>query len=266
MVEENLIDVHAHLMDEKFSGDVGEVIRRCEENKMAAVINAGTDLETSSAAIRLAESKEWVWALAVFHPHDAKKWDDSSLGEIERLLDHPKVVGIGEIGLDYHYDFSPRDVQIQVFSHQWNLAAKRKIALVVHVREAFDDFFDYVIKNPGPSRVLMHCFSGNMDHARKALDLGFDFSIGGAITFKKSEETRNVFRALPITNIHLETDCPYLAPEPFRGKRCEPSHVLHTFRRLCAERQADPPKVLNQLHENALRLFSPKLKLPNKTG
>ncbi|MFZ2956384.1 MAG: TatD family hydrolase [Candidatus Ozemobacteraceae bacterium] len=256
-----LIDVHAHLQDDAYQADRETVVARCREAGMTAVINAGTDLENSRHALKLAENEPIFWALAGFHPHEAKHWTDSAapIAELENLLNHPKVLGVGEIGLDYHYDFSPHDVQQQVFIAQWDLAARHSLPAVVHIREAFDDFWNLIANRPAPPQVLLHCFSGNMEQARLALDHGFHFSIGGPLTFPKSEETRLIFKFLPADLIHLETDCPYLSPVPFRGKRNEPANVIHAFRKLCEIRQAEPGELATTLSSNAQRLFAPRL-------
>lgn len=254
-----LIDTHAHLQDEAFAADFDEVRARIRDSGPGAVINAGTDAETSRKAVEIAHLEPFYWALAGFHPHDAQKWNETSSADLKKLLEDPRTVGIGEIGLDYHYDFSPRDTQRDVFLAQWRLAAELGVPAVIHVREAFDDFFRFIEGEPRPPRALLHCFSGDLDIARRALDAGFSFSIGGPLTYPKSEETRTVFRFLPDDRLHLETDCPYLAPIPCRGKRNDPSLLIHAFRKLCEIRQAAPDVMARTLRENALRFFSPKL-------
>lgn len=256
-----LIDTHAHLQDQAFADDFDAVRAKILQSRMAAVINAGTDLDTSRRAVEIAHGDSVFWALAGFHPHDAKKWNETSLADLKLLLEDSHTVGIGEIGIDYHYDLSPRETQRDVFLAQWRLAAESGLPAILHVREAFEDFFRFIEEGPRPSRVLLHCFSGDLNIARRALDAGFSFSIGGPLTYPKSEETRTIFRFLPDDRIHLETDCPYLAPVPSRGKRNDPSLIEHTFRKLCEIRQADPDEMARNLQNNALRFFAPKLVL-----
>jgi len=257
----SLIDVHAHLQDEQFAKDLPEVIARIGTEGPSVLINTGTDIPTSLEAARLAEKNPNFWGLAGVHPHDSKSWTESSAAQLEKILGHAKIVGLGEIGLDFHYDFSERNVQMRVFALQWELALRLEVPVVVHVRKAFDEFFGIVQEYGAPKKVMLHCFSGDMEIAKKALNLGFHFSVGGALTFRKSEETREVFKFLPVDRIHIETDCPYLAPEPFRGRRCEPHFIVHTFRRLCQERNC-PPEILGpRLVQNARDFFSPKLKI-----
>lgn len=256
-----LIDVHAHLQDDAFNPDRPATLERCRQAGLAAVINAGTDLPNSRAALAIARAEPLCWALAGVHPHEAKSWTETSLPELEPLLDDPKVLGVGEMGLDYHYDFSPREIQKTAFLAQWDLAARRQVPIVVHLREAFDDFWNFIAKRPAPPRVLLHCFSGDLEQARRGLDLGYHFSIGGPLTFPKSDDTRRVFAFLPENAIHLETDCPYLTPVPFRGKRNEPARLEHSFLKLCEIRRTEPAAMAARLATNAREFFGSRLSL-----
>jgi TatD DNase family protein len=256
-----LLDTHAHLHDEAFKDDLNLVIDRCQEANMSGVINAGTDVNTSRQAAALAGRTPWLWALAGVHPHDAKTWDEQTQAELESLWRHPRVLGVGEIGLDYHYDFSPRDVQQRVFARQWQLAAELGLPAIIHLREAFDDFFTCIDSLPRPPHVMLHCFSGDLDIARRALDLGCHFSIGGALTFPKNEAARQVFANLPVDVLHLETDCPYLAPVPMRGKRSEPRMVRTVFDFLARLRRENPDTLCRTLQKNAVTFFGPRLEV-----
>jgi len=254
------VDVHAHLTDQKFSAILDEVLERASRAGIAAILNTGTDLETSRGCLTLAEKHTSLWAAVGVHPHDSQTWAQATLPELEGMLPHEKVVAIGEIGLDYHYDFAQKDIQKQVFTLQWELAAKTLSTAIVHVREAYDDFFAVIADLKRPPRVLLHCFSGDLSLARRALDLGFDFSIGGPLTYPKRTDTRSVFKFLPIDRIHLETDCPYLAPQSKRGKDNEPSYLPMTFAVLCQVKASPPEKMADQLITNACRLF-PKMRI-----
>ncbi|MBI3039746.1 TatD family hydrolase, partial [bacterium] len=165
-MKKRLIDVHAHLQDSDFSKDFPDVIERSKNSDIAGIINVGSDLPSSRKAVQLAESESFLWAVVGVHPHDAKTWNSSTELELEELLKNPKVLGIGETGLDYHYDLSPRPQQMLVFESQWKLASKLSIPIVVHVRDAFDDFFKIISGKPPPPKVLLHCFSGGMNEAR----------------------------------------------------------------------------------------------------
>lgn len=253
----NLIDTHAHLHDEKFNGEVDSIVANAKEAGISTIINAGTCIKTTAEAIAVADKYDSCYALAGIHPHDASSFEGGeTLASLAEFLKHPKVLGIGEIGLDYHYDFSPRAKQKEAFIAQWNLAVKTNVPVVLHVREAYDDFFAAIDQLEKPEKAILHCFSGDMDIARKAMDMGFHFSIGGVLTYPKADETRNVFQLLPLDKIHLETDCPYLAPKPKRGKRNEPALLIHTFRYLAELRGINEGDLAKQLAKNALDLFS----------
>ncbi|HAE38357.1 MAG TPA: hypothetical protein DCG57_06930 [Candidatus Riflebacteria bacterium] len=254
-----LVDVHAHLQDEKLFSECSELVARASESGVQRIINAGTCVETSLQAIDIARQYPGCSALVGVHPHDASGADAETENRLRELAKLPEVVGIGEIGLDFHYNFSPPEIQTAVFKSLWRLAADLDMPAVIHVREAFDDFFAAIKELPRPPKVMLHCFSGDIEIARKAADLGFHFSIGGALTFTKSDMTRAVFKFLPDNVIHLETDCPYLAPQPKRGKRNEPAWLALTFEHLCKLRGTDCEDMRRKLHNNAITFFGSRL-------
>ncbi len=253
-----LIDVHAHLQDEKFTEDVEEVVKRAVAAGVTRIINAGTNIADSRQAVEIARRYPECLCLVGIHPHDASTFNDSSLAELKALTSEPAVLGIGEIGLDFHYDFSPRDTQISVFRQLWQLAADLQLPAVIHVREAYDEFFAAIADLPVPPKVLLHCFSGDLDIARRAADMGFHFSIGGALTYPRSDLTREVFRVLPESQIHLETDCPYLAPQFKRGKRNEPAYLTATLEQLAKLRKLPATSMAEVLKRNATDFFGAK--------
>ncbi len=259
MSEIFLIDVHAHLQDEKFIEDREKVIKNASDAGVKIIINAGTCIETSAQAVEISQANRSCKALVGLHPHDSAKFDDQTVQQLKKMASLPQTLGIGEIGLDFHYNFSPPEVQIKVFKILWQLAAEINRPAVIHVREAFDDFFSSIKELPAPPKVLLHCFSGDLDIARRAADMGFHFSIGGALTFPKSDITREVFRHLPDNLIHLETDCPYLAPQPRRGKRCEPAFLPMTLEYLARLRQSPVEKMAETLKTNAVSFFGPAI-------
>lgn len=254
-----LIDVHAHLQDEKFSNEVDTIIADAAKAGVKRIINAGTCVETSAQALAIAQKHRGCKALVGIHPHDASKFDDQTIAVLKKMASAPETLGIGEIGLDYHYNFSPPETQIRVFRTLWQLAVELQMPAIIHVREAFDDFFAAIAEMPAPPKVLLHCFSGDLDIARRAADMGFHFSIGGALTFPKSDMTREVFKHLPENLIHLETDCPYLAPQPRRGKRCEPAFIPMTLEYLAKIRQKPVEQMAETLKKNAVAFFGPAL-------
>lgn len=251
-----LIDVHAHLTDERLAPEHTEVLARARSAGLVAVVNAGTDILTSRAAVALAEEDRMCWALAGVHPHDALSWtNETTLPALRDLLQHPRCLGLGECGLDYHYDFSPRDVQRQVFLQQWHLAVELGVPLVIHLREAFSDFFSLIDGLPQPNRVLLHCFSGDKIIAERAIDLGFHFSFGGALTFTKAETIVEACKVIPVDRLHLETDCPYMTPKPFRGRRNEPSYLPYSLAAMATIKKLQEQELADLLFDNARRFF-----------
>ena len=256
-----LIDVHAHLEDEKFSEDVRETIERASAAGIKRIINAGCSIPECEAIIKLSEEYPECFSIVGVHPHNAKEFVDGDLERITNFTKHNKVLGIGEIGLDYFYDFAPKDLQIEVFQKQWKLAAQLNLPVELHIRDAYDDFFPSIKGLPQPPKVMLHCFSGDLDIARKALDMGFEFSIGGVLTFNKSDLTRQIFKFIPDNRIHLETDCPYLAPQGKRGKRNEPANVAITVEYLAKVKECSVEKITDILYENAKNFFGERLGL-----
>ena len=235
-----MIDSHCHLDDERFDEDRDEVIERALAAGVEAMMTIGTgdgppDLEV---AIRLAERYPSVWATVGVHPHNAAKAAAATIPRLAALAGHPKVLAIGEIGLDYHYDFSPRDVQRGVFADQLALAREAGKPIVIHTREAWEDTLDIIERHwpAGGPGGIMHCFSGGPDEARRCLAMGFHLSFGGIVTFPKAANVREAAKITPIERLLVETDAPYLAPAPYRGKRNEPAFVVETVRRLAADR------------------------------
>ncbi len=232
----SLVDSHCHLDDEKFNEDREAVIGRALEAGVDLMLAIGTgdgppDLE---CALRLAEKYPFIYATVGVHPHDAAKASPETFRKLRELAGHPKVVGIGEIGLDYHYDFSPRDTQQAVFEQQLAIAREVGKPIVIHTREAWDDTFRLLgAGQPG----IMHCFSGGPAEAQRSLDLGFHLSFAGIVTYPKALEVQAAARITPLDRMLIETDAPYLAPVPNRGKRNEPAYVVNTARHLAVLKQ-----------------------------
>jgi len=238
-----LVDTHCHLDDPKFDHDREQALERALAAGVTRLMAIGTgngppDLE---AAIRLAERYPAMYATIGVHPHDASEATGDTFARLRDLAAHPKVLAFGEIGLDYHYDFSPRDVQRAVFERQLALAAEARKPIVIHTREAWEDTLAGVTSLPYGG--IMHCFTGDAAQARQALDRGFHLSFGGVLTFPKAEALREAARIAPDDRILVETDCPYLAPVPHRGKRNEPAFVVETARRLAEVRGTTPENI-----------------------
>lgn len=221
------------------------------------VIGVGKDLSQARAAVRLAEKSPATMAAAVgIHPHDATSLDDATFAELRELGARKDVVAIGEIGLDYHYDHSPRDVQRETFRRLVGLAGELKKPIVIHTREAADDTID-ILRNENARDVggVIHCFSEDRAFAEKALDLGFYVSFSGIVTFKKTTAIQDVAQWAPADRILVETDSPYLAPIPMRGKPCEPAYVVHTAKRVAELRGIPFEALVEATAENTERLF-----------
>ena len=251
----NLTDSHCHLDHEQFQGDREAVIERARAAGVECMMAIGTgdgppDLE---AGIRLADRYPFIYATVAVHPHEASKATDETFLRLRELAAHPKVLAIGEMGLDYHYDFSPRDVQREVFERQLDVAAEARKPIVIHTREAWADTLE-VLRSRWRGEGIMHCFTGDEDQAREALDLGFYLSFGGVLTFPKAETVRQAARIAPEDRILIETDCPYLAPVPKRGKRNEPAFIVETLTRLAEVRGCAAEAVAEKTTSNFRRL------------
>lgn len=224
-----LVDSHCHLDGHKFDADRDEVIQRAIDAGVTRMLAIGTgdgppDLEV---AIRLAEKYACIWATAGVHPHDAAKWKEDCAPILRDRMRHPRVVGLGEIGLDYHYDFSPRDQQRRVFIEQLQIASEASKPIVIHTREAWPDTFE-ILKDHWQGPGVMHCFSGGPAEAERSLEIGFTISYSGIVTYPKALEIREAALLTPLDRMLVETDAPYLAPVPHRGKRNEPAYVAKT--------------------------------------
>ncbi|MFQ5667192.1 MAG: TatD family hydrolase [Candidatus Binatia bacterium] len=253
-----VIDSHCHLDEPRFAEDLDAVIVRARAAgvRCMVTIGGGEHLQTNLAAIALARRYDDVFATAGVHPHAARIVSPAVLAEIARLAREPKVVAIGETGLDYHYDNSPRPAQQEAFRQFIGLARGLALPLVVHLRDAYDDALT-IMREEQAAEVggVMHCFSGDRRAARAFLDLGFDLSFSGMITFKNADELRAVARMVPKDRFMIETDAPFLTPFPHRGRRNEPRYVVYTAARLAAVRQQPLDTVAAQSRVTAERRF-----------
>jgi TatD DNase family protein len=229
------IDTHAHLFYPNFNGEVDDVVKRALEAGVEYIIVPATDIASAAQAIELAEKYDSIYAAVGIHPHDTKEWEDSLLGQIKKLAEHEKVVAIGEIGLDYYYDFSPKETQIHAFESQIELAIELNLPIIVHNRESNEDMMEIIRKYKVKGlRAQFHCFAGSVDDARELIEAGHMISFTGNITFKKSDNLRKILSRVDTDSLFLETDSPFMTPVPHRGKRNEPAYV-----KLVAEQIAD---------------------------
>ena len=252
-----MIDSHAHLDDPRFSEDRDEVIKRAQDAGLESIITIGCDLKTSRAAVELADRYDLIYATVGVHPHEAKSADDSVYDELRRLAAHDKVVAWGEIGLDYHYMHSLKEVQLRVFREQIHLAKELGLPLVIHMREAQADTLT-VLKKEGASQIggVFHCFSGDLNTAQAAPEMNFMISVAGVVTFPKAHRLQEVVQKTSLDHLMIETDCPYLTPVPYRGKRNEPCHVRHVAEKIAELKPAvSYEDVARITSNNAKRLF-----------
>jgi len=260
-----LIDSHCHLDMPLYDADRVETIARAREAGVELMLEiAGSDISHGSLdkGLRLADEFPFIYAAVGLHPHEASLYDDALERQLFELSLHPKVLGWGEIGLDYHYDHSPRDVQRRVFRRQLEQAIKRRLPVIIHTREAEDDTTailreSWVDSGGRELGGVMHCFTGSLRMAETAIEMGFLISFSGVLTFKNSEGLRQVARSLPLDRLLVETDCPYLAPAPYRGKRNEPAYVCATAAYLAVLRGLELGEIARITTVNFRRLFQP---------
>ena len=226
-MEIELVDTHAHLnLSGSYRKDLPEVISRAREAGVKRIINVGIDLKTSIKALELAHQYQGLYATGGIHPHEAQKASSATYETLKALFDDPKMVAVGEIGLDYAKEYSPRQIQQEHFAYQLELAKERRLPVVIHSRDASPDIYE-ILKGHLPERFVFHCFAGSVSEARLILDLGGYISVTGIVTFPRAENIREVVRYVPLERLMLETDCPFLTPVPFRGKRNEPAFVRY---------------------------------------
>ncbi|MBM7555169.1 TatD family hydrolase [Thalassobacillus pellis] len=251
-----LFDTHVHLNARQFDEDREEVIKRARETGVEYMVVVGFDRETIPLAIEIAESHDNIYAAVGWHPVDAIDMKEEDLSWIEELSAHPKVVAIGEMGLDYHWDKSPADVQKDVFRKQIALAKKVKMPIIIHNREATQDIVD-VLKEENADEVggIMHCYSGDVEIAKECIEMNFMISLGGPVTFKNAKLPKEVAEAIDLDHLLIETDCPFLAPHPNRGKRNEPAYVKLVAEQVAELKGMSYEEICNKTTENALNFF-----------
>lgn len=248
-------DTHAHYDEDRFDEDRDSLIASLPENGVELAVNIGCSLSSALKSVALAEKYPHIYATVGCHPHDSAKMKDSDLLMFRQLAKRPKVVAIGEIGLDYHYDFSPRDIQKQRFIDQLELAAELDMPVVIHEREAHEDCLKIVQKYAPKIRGVYHSYSGSLETAKILIKLGWYLAFNGIITFKSARRSLEVVRWMPLDRLMLETDCPYLAPEPFRGKRNSSLYVYRVAEKIAEERGMDKEEIARLTLENGKRFY-----------
>lgn len=255
-----LFDTHAHLDDDKFSEDREETIERARQNGVSYICNIGYNRETILSTLELARRHDFIYAAIGWHPQEAIHLKEGDLAWMEELAaKEKKVVAIGEIGLDYYWDTSPKDIQQEVFRQQIRMAKRLKLPLVIHDREAHQDILD-ILKEEKAEEVggIMHCFSGSPEMARECIDLNFYISLAGPVTFKNAHKPKEVAKAVPLNRLLIETDCPYLTPHPYRGKRNESAFVRFVAEEVAKIKEISLEKLSEITTRNAKEIFGIK--------
>ncbi|HEY8389399.1 MAG TPA: TatD family hydrolase [Clostridia bacterium] len=253
-----LIDTHAHLNDETYVNNYKDIINDLPKSNIGRIICASYDIPSSICAQKIASEFDMVYFSAGTHPHYAKDFTSEDLEFYKSLKDETKLVAFGEIGLDYHYDFSPKSSQLSVFSYQLEAAYEMGLPVIVHSREAYDDTLKILDDNAEWTKngILIHCFSGTLDYAQEFLKRGFYLSFGGAITYKNNKTAYDVLKNISLDNVVLETDCPYLTPVPYRGKVNEPKYVNLVAQKIAEWKGLSKEEVEDITTKNAFRFFS----------
>lgn len=247
-----LIDSHCHLDNERFNGDRDEVLARIEE-QLEFAVNIGYDLESSKRSVELAETHDYIYAVVGVHPTDIGIYNDEVEAELEVLAKHPKVLAVGEIGLDYHWMTDPKEKQQEIFRKQMELARRVGKPVVIHTREATRDTLD-ILKEYPDVRGIVHCYPGSYESASEIMD-NYYFGVGGVLTFKNSKKLKETVEKLPMDRIVIETDCPYLTPEPYRGKRNEPIYVEYIAQRIADVKGISYEEVVRITNENTKKAY-----------
>lgn len=247
-------DSHAHLDDARFQPDFDDILARMRENGVTGMMNIGCDLPSSERSVALAERYDWIWAAVGSHPDDADLVDEARIARYRALCQNPRVRAIGEIGLDYHYEDIPREIQKNAFRMQLALARELSMPVVVHEREAHEDGMRIIDEFPEVKGVF-HCYSGSLEMAKELVKRGWYIGFTGVITFKNARKAVEVAEWLPLSRTLIETDCPYMAPEPYRGRRCDPSMVPQMAKKIAEIKGLAPEAVAQATFRNAVTLF-----------
>ncbi|MBZ0200068.1 MAG: YchF/TatD family DNA exonuclease [Ignavibacteriaceae bacterium] len=250
------VDTHAHLFYNNFEDDLFEVVKRAREAGVDYMLVPATDLKTAQQVIELCERYDFIYGAVGVHPHDSKEWDDSFIQTVEELAKHPKIVAIGEIGLDYFYDFSPKEKQIKAFKDQIELALKLNLPVIIHNRDSDTDMMEIIKSYAGSGlRAQFHCYNASLEDARALVAMHHYISFTGNITFKKFDSLREIAAAIPLENIMIETDSPFMTPVPYRGKRNEPAYVKYVAEKLAELHKISVEEVGRITSLNAFKMF-----------
>lgn len=253
-----IFDTHAHYDDDQFNEDRDELLASMQENGVGTIVNVGASLEGCQDAMALAKKYPFVYAAVGVHPDHAGELNAETFAELEKWCQEEKVVAVGEIGLDYHWDEYPREVQKEWFIRQLELARKLNLPVNIHSRDAAEDTFQIMKEHANGLKGIIHCFSGSKELAVEYVKLGFHIGVGGVVTFKNGKKLKQVVEAIPLTSIVLETDCPYLAPEPNRGKRNNSIYIKYVAEEIARLKDVTCEEVLAQTEANAREVYGLK--------
>lgn len=249
------IDSHAHYDDEQFDADRDELLLRLNKGGVRNIVNIGCTIERSQFSVELAKKYPFVYAAVGIHPEDASDAPSGYLDIIRKMAEYEKVVAIGEIGLDYHFEGFDREMQIRFFEEQLDLAKEMGLPVVIHSRDAAEDTMN-ILQKRGEVSGVMHCFSGSAETAKQVLALGMNISFTGVLTFKNARRAVEALKVIPLDRLMLETDCPYMAPEPNRGKRCDSGMIVNVIEKIAEIKEVSPELVAEKTMENTMKLFS----------
>lgn len=250
-------DSHAHYEDRRFDEDRFSLLDSFKENGIDYIVNIGTNLETSQKSIELANKYDFIYATAAFYPDEVLSLTEEDFFKLEKLCENEKIVAIGEIGLDYHYDDVPKEKQIYWFERQMKLANKLDLPVVIHMRDSTKDTLD-ILKSNKVKGGVMHCFSGSVETAKNVLELGYYISFSGTVTFRNAKNLAEVAKIVPDDRLFIETDCPYLSPEPYRGKRNSSLNLIHTASVLANLRNTSVEHIADITRNNAKTFYNIK--------
>ncbi len=248
-----IFDSHAHYDDDAFAENREDVISRIHQNGVCGVVNIGCDLKSSQFSMMLSEKYDWFYASVGIHPGNAEEFDKDTLTELESLLNHPKVVAIGEIGLDYHYSSENKKIQKDIFYMQMELAQKKGLPVILHIREATADMFEII--RQFPANGVVHCFSGSAETAKELVKMGYYIGFTGVVTFSNAQKIKKAVLEVPLNRLLLETDAPYMAPVPFRGKPCTSDLIQYTAAEIARLKGVAVQEVINHARQNTCKLF-----------
>ncbi|MCI5997357.1 MAG: TatD family hydrolase [Peptoniphilaceae bacterium] len=251
-----IVDSHCHIDDERFDSDREELISLFEENEIDFLIDPASDVNSGRKILELVKKYDKIYGAVGIHPHEVEGITQKQLDEIYEMSFAKKIVAIGEIGLDYYYDNSPKDKQKEIFRKQMEIAKKRKLPVIIHTRDAMGDTYDILSEFRGEVIGVMHCYTGSLEMAKRFMELGYYISISGAVTFKNAVNVREMAKEIPLDNLLVETDSPYLTPEPHRGKRNEPKFVRLVAEKIAELKNMEVNDLIYNTNSNARNLFS----------